>query len=358
MATASKQINFTQTVTLMQAASIVLACPSNRYMLVGEPGIGKSSLMQYLTEATGYPGAYIDVPNLDLGDTAMPVLDHEKRVTRYYPNARFKLETNKPVVIMLDEYSKGVDPVKNMLHPLFETSNPRLGDVPVHPDSIIFLTGNLTSDGVGDSLKAHSKNRLITIPVAKPTAKEWLEWAADHDIDPAVMSFVNQYQHCMASYLDGDQSENPYIYIPSKVQTAFLSPRSLERASNILKTRAKIDSASLSIALVGAIGASGANDMMAFVQHQDQLPKWDDVITKPKAAPVPTSAGACAVMVFGAVQKIEKNTITPFMQYLSRMQEEWQTIFCIQLAKSKSKQSVAFTCKAFADWVEKNEDLL
>ena len=352
------EINFTSALTLDQCANVVMAAPKNRYILEGEPGVGKSSLGKIIAAKTGYPLAFIDVPNLDLGDTAMPVLDHETRTTRYYPNARFKLHEGKPVVIVLDEFAKGVDPVKNMLHPLLEVSDPRLGDVMVHPDSIILLTSNLASDGVGDSLKAHSKNRVIRLQTQKPDAAAWLAWAADNDIDPIVMAFVDQYNHCLASYLDGDQNENPYIFNPSKSQGAFLSPRSLERASNVLKTRVLIDEASCMAALKGAIGEAGARDMMAFVQYQDQLPKWADVISEPLKTAVPTSAGACAVMIFGAIQKVEKNSIGAFMDYVGRLSEEWQTIFCIQLSKNTNKQQVAFSSKKFADWVSENNDLL
>jgi len=154
-------INFGKQVSLKQAAQIILATPMNRYFLQGEPGIGKSSLLKTLSASLpNHEVAYIDVPNMDLGDIAMPVIDHESKITRYYPNSRFKIHLGKPVAIMLDEYSKGAEPIKNMLHPMLEVANPRLGDIPIHTDSIVFLTGNLASDAVGDNLKAHSRNRI------------------------------------------------------------------------------------------------------------------------------------------------------------------------------------------------------
>ena len=352
-------INFGKTVTLKQAAQIILSTPQNRYLLQGEPGIGKSSLLGFLTEAlpTHNP-AYLDVPNMDLGDIAMPVIDHDKKVTRYYPNARFRLHEGKPVIIMLDEYTKGAEPVKNMLHPMLEVHNPRLGDIPIDPASVIFLTGNLSSDGVGDSLKAHSRNRVIPLTVCKPDADQWIEWAMDHNIEPVVMAWVKQFPHALASYLDEGQTDNPYIYNPKKMQTSFVSPRSLERASYIVRARGEIDQDSLIAALSGAIGEAASRDMQAYIAYQDQLPTWDSIMKSPKTTSVPDSAGACAVMVFGAIAKLDKNNITPFMEYVERFEPEWQAAFCINLAKSKTKQAVAFSSKKFADWVQKNEDLL
>lgn len=354
-----QDLNFGTTVSLMQAAKLILATPENRYFLQGQPGIGKSSLLKYLqAQLPSHEGAYIDVPNMDLGDIAMPVIDRETRTTSYYPNSRFKMHTGKPVIIMLDEFTKGAEPIKNMLHPLLEVANPRLGDMPVNPESIVFLTGNLSTDGVGDSLKAHSRNRIIPLTVRNPTADEWLEWAINNNIDPVVMAWVERFPHCLASYTDPAQSDNPYIFNPRAVQTAFVSPRSLERVSNIVRVRDKIDTESLIAAMKGAVGEAAARDMQAFVEYQDQLPRWESIVKNPTSTQVPDSAGACAVLVFGAISRVDKTTITPFMQYLSRFAPEWQACFAINIAKSPSKQGIAFSSPAFADWVAKNEDIL
>ena len=274
------------TVTLKQAAALIAACPENRYFLRGEPGIGKSSIIKMLQEKTGYATAYIDVPNMDLGDIAMPIIDHETKTTKYYPNARFQFHLNKPVIVMLDEFSKGADPVKNMLHPMLEKANPRLGDRPLPKDgprqTIVFMTGNLTTDGVGDSLKAHSRNRVVPVTIQKPTAEEWIEWAMNKGIEPEVLAWVNQYPHVLASYTDPAQADNPYIYNPKKAMSAFVSPRSLETASNIVRTRKQNDPDTVIAALSGAIGEAGARDMQAYIDFADQLPTWEATIADPK----------------------------------------------------------------------------
>lgn len=351
-------INFGTTVTLEQAAQLIIATPENRYILQGEPGIGKSSLLRAIEDATSYDGAYIDVPNMDLGDVAMPVMDHETRTTTYYPNSRFKVHTGKPVVIMLDEFSKGVDAVKNMLHPMLEVANPRLGDVSINPKSIVFLTGNLTTDGVGDRLKAHTRNRIIPLTISKPSAKAWLYWAVNNEIDPVVMAWVDRYPHVMASYTDADTEKNPYIYQPTQVQTAFVSPRSLERASNIVRARGKVDTETLIAGLIGAIGDAGARDLQAYMEYQDQLPAWEAILASPMTVPVPESMGACAVLVYTSIHNIDRHSIAPFMKYLGRFEAEWQACFAVSIAKNPVKQRIAFSCSAFADWCARNEDLL
>jgi hypothetical protein len=98
--------------------------------------------------------------------------------------------------------------------------------------------------------------------------------------------------------------------------------------------------------------------MQAYIEFADQLPTWDAMIKEPKNTNVPTSPGACAIVVFGAIARIDKGTIAPFMEYLSRFDAEWQAVFAINIAKNPTKQSIAFSSEAFKNWVVKNQDLL
>ena len=352
------EVKFGKTITLKQAVNLIVTNPDTRFMLRGEPGIGKSSMLTAIADRLGFDHAYIDVPNMDLGDIAMPVIDHETRTTKYYPNARFKVHQGKPVVMMLDEFSKGADPVKNMLHPMLEKANPRLGDISLNSQNVVFLTGNLATDGVGDTLKAHTRNRIVEVVVSKPSADEWIDWAIGRGIEAEVIAWVNQYPHALASYTDPAQADNPYIYQPRKTMGAFVSPRSLETASNIVRSRSQNDSDAVIAALAGTVGESAARDIQAYIEFSDQLPTWEAMTTGPTMTRVPTSPGANAIVVFGAISRVTKETITPFMEYLGRMEAEWQAVFAINIAKNPSKQSIAFNCKAFSNWVALNQDLL
>lgn len=351
-------INFGKTVSLSQAATLIRYNPETVFLLQGEPGIGKSSILESLAEDLGYDYAYIDVPNMDLGDICMPVVDHTTRTTKYYPNARFKLQEGKPVVIMLDEYSKGPDPVKNMLHPLFEVVNPRLGDVPVPTGSIIFSTGNLSSDGVGDGLKAHTKARLTKVIVRKPNAKEWLSWAVPKGIAPEICAWVDRYPHVLDSYLEGGTGDNPYIFNPRTVQESFVCPRTLELASNIVSQRSQFSSDALISAVSGVVGEAASRDIQAFIAYADQLPTKAAIIADPKHATVPNQPGACAVVIYGLISSAEKDNFSAYMEYIKRFDAEWQATFAIQIARNTTKQGIAFGNKDFSKWVAENQDLL
>lgn len=353
-------ISFGTTVSLDEAATLIRVNHKKHYFLRGEPGIGKSSIMDAFERHFGdaYNYVYFDCANKDLGDIAMPSIDRDKKITEYFLNGIFQHYTGKPMVIMLDEFTKAPQPVQNMLHPLLERRNPRLADWLAPEGTITFLTGNMASDGVGDNIKAHTLNRVTTVRVRKPSADEWLAWAVNNDIDPVVMAWVNQFPHAMASYLDGDQDSNPYIFNPKKMQGACVSPRSLQLASDSLKNREHFTPNAMLADMIGTIGEAGARDMHAFVEYQDQLPSWESITNSPKTARLPDSPGACAVLVFGGIAKIDRVTVVPFMDYVERMEPEWQAVFAINVAKNPEKSQIAFNSPKFRDWLTKNVDIL
>lgn len=352
-------IHMTQKVNHDQAVDLIMANPKIRYFIQGEPGIGKSYLIKELARRLGLPAAYIDMPNLDLGDVAMPVIDHEHKVTRYYPNARFQLHEGKPVIIMLDEWTKAMTPVKNMTHPMFEVDNPRLGDLPIPEGSYIFLTGNLESDGVGDSMLAHTKQRLTRIELMKPDAEYWIEnYAVPNNLNPIVIAWVDRHPHCLASYTDEGQDGNELIFNPNVPQGAVCSPRTLEKVSILVDNRDKYDSDSLMAAMQGTVGAPAAESMASYIQHQSDMPKFKSIIDNPNTAHIPEGEGAIAVLCYGLLEKVDNTNLTQILTYLERIDLEWQCIFCINLARHKTKSQFAFANGKFASWCAANQDVL
>lgn len=355
-------LNFGSRVSLNEAAALIAAIgTTNRVLLQGEKGIGKSSIMKMLPTylSSDYEYAYIDCGNKELGDVAIPFPNRETRETEFFPSAAFKLNTGKPVVIMLDEFGKAPRPVQNMLHPLLEVHHPRLGDTVLPEGSIVFLTTNLAEEGIGDTLLDHTLDRITRVEVRKPTTQEWLEWGVQNDIHPALLAWVDQTPQVLASFRDDDfDNDNPYVYNPKRVQGKFITPRSLQLASNIMWKRERLTANALTAALMGTIGETGARDIESYLAFQDQLPKREDIIAKPETTPVPESVAVIVTLLFNLERVVEADTITPIMTYVCRMEEEHQAVFCSMLARSKTKQAIAFRSKAFTAWASRNADIL
>jgi hypothetical protein len=197
------------------------------------------------------------------------------------------------------------------------------------------------------------------VEVRKANADEWKPWAAENGIHPAMIAWVDQTPTVLASFRDDDfDIDNPYVYNPKRVQGKFITPRSLELASNVMWGRDKISQNALTCALVGTIGTAGANDIASFLAYQDEIPTRESIITKPESAAIPASTGALVTLLFNLERAVDSETITPIMKYVKRLEEEYQAVFCTALARSKSKQKIAFTNKAFTDWARENQDIL
>lgn len=355
-------INFGQSVTLQEFAHGI-GTVGNDVTIIGqgEPGIGKSSMLKVLAQTyPDYEIAYIDCTLLDLGDFALPYTEipttntaQDMKITRFAPNARFKFHSDKPVIIMLDEIGKAMKAVKNVLLTLMLEH--RIGDNYAPKGSIVFGTTNLLSDGVGDMLEAHARNRVALVTVRKPDADEWIEWALKNDIAPEVVAWVKQFPHALSSYTDGSQKDNPYIFNPTRAgMGAVVTPRSLEKASHIAKKRAELGDALTISLLTGTIGESASRDMQAFFTVVDKLPTWESVISNPSSAKLPDDTVAKCILVFSAIARVEKDTLSKWLTYSKRMDMEWQALFATSVMKS-NKQSFCVMNSDFKDWALKNQ---
>ena len=334
-------------VSLDQCANMIMtAGPAQTILIRGEPGCGKSSLLKRLAaQLPDYAVSYIDVANLDLGDIAMPVVDKEEMVTHYAPNARFGVtaHSTKPVLVMLDELGKGSRAVLNMLLPLILEH--RIGDIPLPTGSIVFATTNLDTDGVNDNIPAHAYNRMTVVRVAKPSAEQWINWAADNGVSPEVMAFAKQFPQVFDSYTDLSKHDtNPYIFNPLAGQIkAFTSPRSLAATSVFVANRNTLGDA-LMPALAGTVGEAAARDMDAILSLADKLPSFEAIVKAPDTTKIPdNSPAAMFVLAFMLAGRVESDTLDAVMQYVSRWESfEASTLFIATLASGKK---VAMACR-------------
>jgi len=348
------EISFKRTVNFKDAVDILLNSGQNSVHLTGEPGVGKTAIQDVLVEQTGYRKVYIDGPNTDVGQAGMPIPNHTSRTLDFYPADYYGLHLDEPQVIMIDEWTKTDDYVRNTLHPLLHER--RLGTFKLHPETIVFTTGNMDSDGVGDSAKAHTRNRQTWLTYVKPSADEWLSWAANNDVAGEVMAWVKEYPHCMASYMDGGQEKNPYIFNPTDAsQTAFVSPRSLFKASHWVDVRDRISENALISCLDGTIGIAASRDLQAYISLADQLPTSDAILKSPDTVAMPSSPAAQCILAFKAVSNTTRDTFATWFRYIKRMPKEAQAVFINTLLENRAKKDWALTHPSFVTWARENQ---
>jgi hypothetical protein len=148
------------------------------------------------------------------------------------------------------------------------------------------------------------------------------------------------------------------VYNPKRFQSKTVSPRTLKLASNIMWKRGDISKNALTCALTGTVGDAASNDISSFLDFQDEIPTREAILKSPATTPIPASAGAIITLLFNLERVVDEDTLSPIMKYVERLDAEHQAVFCVSLARSKSKQKIAFTNKAFTTWARENNDIL
>lgn len=331
-------------------------------LVQGHMGSGKSSILKILAkELPTHIPCYFDCTTKDLGDLMLPKIltDNDAEFVRFAPNEEMGMHHGKPVILMIDEFGKANPSVKNgMMRVMLER---KLGNLALHPDSMVFATTNLGTEGVGDLLQPHHRNRITTVRIKKPTATEWIEnFAYNAGIHSSIIRWVHEFGDTLFQTFEDvtDPESNPYIYHPKSVRSAFVTPRSLELASHWLHSKDKLTATTVKQALMGTIGARGGADLEAYVSIYDQLPKKAEIMADHANALVPTSASATMMLVANALTGMDKEFVTPWVKYMSRLDKEAQGYFALQVANPVyTKKAMLMTNAEYTRWCMDNNYL-
>jgi hypothetical protein len=324
----------------------------------GEMGIGKSSMLKMLAKMNpDHHICYVDMTTKDVGDFLIPKIRtiNGVDVCSFIPNEEFGFHTGKPVIVMLDEIGKVGKAVFNASLRIMQEH--ALGVYEFPKGSKIFATTNLAVEGIGDVLPPHGRNRVSVVKIRKPSADEWIEWALDNDIAPEVIMTVKEFPQMLASFEDyTDPKDNEYINDPRTPRPAFVTPRSLEKASNIIKKTQGLSEDVIGCAIKGTIGARACYDMLNIVKLSSDLPSWDSILADPMKAQIPVSPAAVCMLVYSAVQRVEKDTINKWIKYMSRISKEAQGLFATSVMRT-GKKSIVGTSTEFVKWATLNNYL-
>jgi len=355
------KMNFTPTVSINELRKMIPLVGSELTIVIqSEPGCGKTSLLKMIEEDHGdkYDYIYVDCPVKDMSDIGMTIPNHASKTLEYYVADLFKLDSDKPKMILLDELMKAPKLLQIIFTRLMLEK--MAGDRPLPAGSVIIATSNNASDGVGDSMLAHAGNRVCIVRMAKPTPDEWLQWATANGISRIVRAFVSMFPRVMASYTEGDhQKDNPYIFKPSMSTLSFCSPRSLAKCDAIVKHRDVLGENATMVALAGTIGASAAGDMAAFLSLEKSLMDVKDIIKKPKDVPMPADISAQLMIMFQAVDTLStQDEMTKFMTFVDRIpSSEVQGVFFTMAMRNPKTIRLARNNQKISDWAKNNYEL-
>jgi len=358
---ATNTIEHNNPITLVQARLAIRTLGEHITPVIkGEPGCGKSTLLKMLKEdmGDGYDYIYVDCPVKDIGDTAMSVPDNAKTKLIQLVTDLFMLDSPKPKVIMLDEFMKTPKLLQTMWTRLMLERS--VGDRQLPDKSIVFATSNNSSDGVGDTMLAHAGNRVMIYNLRKPNAAEWNAWATDNNIAPEIRACVAMNPRMMASYLDGGQDDNPFIFSPLRKVLSFVTPRSLAKCDHIVRNREVLGAGLTQSSLAGTVGAAAAEMMSAFLSLSSELVSINAVIDDPDNVRIPEKPAALFMMMFNAIDTIEtQDQLAAFMKFVNRIKSaEVQSVFFTMALQSKRVSKLAIKNNEIKEWAKGNYELL
>lgn len=259
-----------RTVTSDEARVALLQCFNKKrpVFLWGPPGIGKSELVEGITEEMG--GHMIDlrlgqmdptdirgIPfyNKDLGlmDWAPPIDLPSEELASKYP----------VVVLFFDEMNSAAPSVQAAAYQLI--LNRRVGTYILPKGVSIVAAGNRETDkGVTYRMPAPLANRFLHLEL-RTDFDDWLQWATLNKVHEQVVGYVSFAK------------QDLYDFDPRSSSRSFATPRSWSFVSELLQDE-DLDEGTLTDLVAGAVGEGLAVKFIAHRKVAKQMPKPENIL--------------------------------------------------------------------------------
>jgi hypothetical protein len=246
-------------------------------------------------------------------------------------------------IIVVDEADKMDVDVKKVIGEAALSG--RLGPHKLPEGWLVWMAGNRQKDRSGSTKELdHLINRRLEINVSDDV-ESWTDWAVANNVTPLTIAFANQ---------------NPQIVwtedLP-KLQGPWCTPRSLVASDDMLRLLPPSadgnfpDDPDTVEEVSGMIGEAAAGQFFAFVQLEREMPKFADIVAKPKDVRVPVKPDALMLVAYNLSYRVDTDTIAPAMEYVDRMPKEFQFIFAKSACKRSPKLAVH---PAMGPWIKAN----
>jgi hypothetical protein len=267
--TADKSSDYT--VTAVQARKAITAAFKSKrpIFLWGPPGIGKSEIVQEITNDMN--GLMIDLRMAQMEPTdlrGIPFFNKDNGKMDWAPPIDLpdeELASQYPVIVLfLDEMNSAPPSVQAAGYQL--VLNRRVGKYRLPDNVVIVAAGNRESDkGVTYRMPMPLANRFLHIEM-RSDFNTWQTWAVTHNIHQEVVSYL--------SFAKNDL----YNFDAKSSSRAFPTPRSWVFVSELLNDP-DTDSDTLYTLVAGAVGEGLAAKFVAHRNIAAKLPNPTDILT-------------------------------------------------------------------------------
>ena len=284
--------------------------------LLGDPGVGKTSILRQVADELGLDYYQVILAQFDAGELAgLSVMNKE-----YDAMIRLRPFYLPPVYIKGDDeqvrYHAGLFNLDELPQAFLANQNIasqmvneyRVGEHEISPGMTICCTGNKPENKAGTTtMPMHLRDRLTFIEI-EANVDDWLAYAAKKGIHPLIRTYIREKPRQLSNFQVG-QDANP-------------TPRSWEKVSHYLAM--DLDPHIRSETIAGQIGKGDATEFEAYFRVFDKMPKVEDVLAEPEKAPLFTNKEAdilYTLLASLADHTTEKN-VGQAVKYINRLENQ------------------------------------
>lgn len=279
------------------------------YMLHGEPGVGKTQIVEALAREIGAKFYDVRLTTIETSDLrGLPYYDHEKKMTVFYrPEDLPEEDANIPSVLFLDELTSASPYLQPTVYGLLQER--RVGRHKIPDNCFIVAAGNGTGDGaVAYEMGTAIANRLSHMLVTQE-AESWVtNFAIPNDIHPAVIAFIKSRPdalHTIQLALKNDD-------------LVAATGRSWEAVSNILKTVK--NPASQKVMVAGRVGSAFAAEFWVVADDVASSVRVLDMFKtsrKDRVAMFPTTLHGLNATAFGVIGNMNAENLETCIEIMA-----------------------------------------
>ena len=304
--------------------------------LVGDPGIGKTSIVEQVADELGVECRSVIIAQYDPADLAgLPIVENSTYV-RTRPNW---LPDDGEGILFLDELVQACTMSQNLMAQLINER--RIGEHELGEGWVIVAAGNKSSNKAGTSqMPSHLKDRLMTLEV-EANLDDTVAYFNKSGINEKICGYL-RYRPDKIAEFDASADACP-------------SPRSWARMDTVIEW--DLSAFEEFEAMKGTVGEAAANDFKAFQEIFYKMPDPDGVIANPKGAEIPSDPAIKYALMAALAARADAKRIPAILKYVDRIKD--QEFAALLIKDSLSRDPGLVKNKDFQVWARgPGKDLL
>lgn len=331
--------------------------------LWGPPGVGKSEKVHQLLNKrqerakSNVTWGMIDFRAVLRDAVAMlgvPDIDRKKQTTIWFPPDELPQADRDGEFgfLFLDELNAAHQQVQAACFGL--VLDRVLGKYKLPKGWTIIAAGNRQSDkSAAQRMPRALANRFHHIEVEAHLDTWITDFALNNDIDEQLISFLRWRESTSETMHTSDTDKGGSLFHVMDVddERKFPTPRSWTALNKGLPEWSKEDRIA---GFEGHVGMGAATEFNGFLNIIDELPDFDEIVTRPNKAMVPEEISAKYALAGSLGRNAERDNFDAVLTYAQRLGREYDIVVGIDATK---RDEMLCKTKAYTQFIQRNKDI-